>query len=126
MTKFVKALIIINGLIIPIVLLIFLFSLLINEYGPKHYRPDPVMTENLITKEGDTLMAQGLVYDKPGSIYNSTNLYIKVSPKTYEIPKNKSSNFEDRMERQIEPYEYYINILFLDSRYNLISSTLTD
>jgi len=125
MTKFLKTLIIVNGLLIPIVLLIFLFSFLINEYGHNNYRPDPVMTENLITKDGDTLMAQGLVYDKPESIYNSTNLYIKVSPKTYEIPKNKSSNFEGGMYRQVEPYEYFINILFLDSRYNLIS-TLVD
>jgi hypothetical protein len=83
------------------------------------------MTENLITNDGDTLMAQGLFYDKPESIYNSTNLYIKVSPKTYEIPKIKSSNFESAMYGQVEPYEYYINILFLDSRYNLLS-TLVD
>ena len=114
MTKFVKTLIIVNGLLIPIVLLIFLFSLLISEYGHNNYRPDPVMTENLITKDGDTLIAQGLVYDKPESIYNSTNLYIKVSPKTYESPKIKSSNFEGGMYRQVESYEYYVNILFLD------------
>jgi hypothetical protein len=120
----VKTLIIVNGLLIPIFLLIFIVSLLINEYG-HIYRPDPVMTENLITNDGDTLMAQGLFYDKPESIYNSTNLYIKVSPKTYEIPKIKSSNFESAMYRQVEPYEYYINILFLDSRYNLLS-TLVD
>jgi len=125
MTKFVKTLIIVNGLLIPIILLIFLSSLLISEFGHSNYQPDPVMTENLITNDGDTLMAQGLAYDKPESIYNSTNLYIKISPKTYEIPKSKSSNFEGSMYRQVEPYEYYVNILFLDSGYNLIS-TLVD
>jgi len=125
MTKFVKTLIIVNGLLIPIILLIFLSSLLISEFGHSNYQPDPVMTENLITNDGDTLMAQGLAYDKPESIYNSTNLYIKISPKTYEIPKSKSSNFEGSMYRQVEPYEYYVNILFMDSKYDLIS-TLVD
>jgi hypothetical protein len=128
MTKLVKTLIIINGLLIPSVLLILFISFLIREFGHKNYQPDPVMTENLITNDGDTLMAQGLVYDLPESVYNSTNLYIKVGPKTYEIPKLKDSysvNFEGGDYSRIEPYEYFVNILFLDSKYNLLS-TLVD
>ncbi len=126
MTKFVKTLIIINGLLIPCVLVIILISFLINEFRTNNYRPDPVMTENLITKDGDTLMSQGLDFSTPESIYNSTNLFIKVGPKTYETPKllkdSYSVNFEGG---SMEPYEYFVNILFLDSKYNLLT-TLVD
>jgi hypothetical protein len=72
-------------------------------------------------------MTQGLVYDKPESIYNSNNLYIKVGPRTYETPKYKDSyvNFEGGSSSMYEPYEYYVNILFLDSKFNLLC-TLVD
>lgn len=123
MTKFVKTLIILNGLLIPGVLLVILISFLISEFRSNNYQPDPVMTENLITKDGDTLMAQGLDYGNPETIYNSTNMFIKVGPKTYNTPKlmgSYSSNFERAIEN-----EYYLNILFLDSKYKLLN-TLVD
>jgi hypothetical protein len=125
MTKFVKTLIIINGLLIPIALLIILISFLIDEFRNNRYPPDPVMTENLITKDGDTLMAQGLEYTTPESIYNSSNLWIKVGPKTFETPKLLRDSYSVNFERGSEPYEYYVNILFLDSSYNLLT-TLVD
>ena len=83
MTKFIKTLIIINGILIPAVLLIILVSFLISQFSHQsNYTPDPVMTENLITKDGDTLLAQGLLYYSPESIYNSTNLMNRLRPKT--------------------------------------------
>ncbi len=119
MTKFVKTLIILNGLLIPCVLLVILISFLISEFRSNNYQPDPVMTENLITKDGDTLMTQGLDFENPESIYNSTNLFIKVGPKTYKIPKLMDS-YSRSFERSLIN-EYYVNILFLDSKYKLLN-----
>jgi hypothetical protein len=81
------------------------------------------MTENLITKDGDTLMAQGLDYSTPENIYNSTNLFIKVGPKTYETPKLLKDSYSVNFERgSMEPDEYFVNILFLDSNYNPLTT----
>jgi len=126
MTKFIKTLIIINGILIPLVLVILLVSFLIEQFRFRgNYRPDPVLTENIITKDGDTLMAQGLLYDSPENIYNSTNLIIKVKPKTFKIPKildSSPTNFEGgTYAMMMTPSEYYVNVLFLDSNYNLIN-----
>jgi hypothetical protein len=90
---------------------------------PRRFKPDPVLTENFITRNGDTLIAQGLSYYTPESIYNSTNLLIKIKPKTYKIPKtidNNTSNFESGTYAMRIPPEYYVNVLFLDSNFNII------
>ena len=128
MTKFIKTLIIINGLIIPLVLIIFL-GIIIQESArnsPKRFDPDPIKTVNLITKEGDTLVTQGLRYQDPESVYNSTNFIIKVMPKTYDKPRKIESESTIRAYRQVEimgsnePTGYLVNILFLDTNYNYI------
>jgi|WetSurMetagenome_2_1015567.scaffolds.fasta_scaffold00213_14 hypothetical protein len=125
MNKFIKTLIIINGLFIPVFLIIVLVSFIRSEFGSSRYQPnDPVMTDNLITENGDTLMAQGLIFDSPSGIYNSTGMMIKVSPKTYKKPKLKSLSRESsyNMCEMAIPgsEEYYVNILFLDSKYNFV------
>jgi hypothetical protein len=121
MTRFIKALIIINGLLVPGVLLVLFVSFLINEFGPGKNGSDPVTIENLITKNGDTLMTQGLVCDNPELVYNSSNLLIKVRPRTYEIPKLRNVNFEGGSYSGSESAEYFVNLFFLDNKYNLIS-----
>lgn len=125
MTKFIKTLIIINGLIVPMVLLIVL-AIIIQENirnSPKRFDPDPIKTVNTITKNGDTLITQGLRYQDPESVFNSTNFMIKVMPKTYAKPKKIESESTIRAYRQFGPSEpsgYLVNILFLDANYNLI------
>lgn len=129
MTKFIKTLIIINGLIVPVLLLIILI-IFINNYlitSPDRYVPDSLKTENLITKDGDTLMTQGLQYSDPEPVYNSTNFMIKVSPKTYKKPKkvdpsipNDASPVLFAMMEGPNPDGYNVNILFLDKNYDVI------
>ena len=123
MTKFVKTLIVINGILFPVIIIIVTASLLI-EQSPRRGRmkPDPVLTENFITKDGDTLIAQGLSYYTPESIYNSTGFLLKVKPKTYKTPKARASNpsnFESGTYAMIIPTEYYVNVLFLDSNFRI-------
>jgi len=128
MTKFIKTLIIINGLIVPLVLLIFL-GIIIQESirnSPKRFDPDPIRTVNLITKDGDTLVTQGLRYQDPETVYNSTNFIINVMPKTYDKPRKIESESSIKAYRQVEmmgshePTGYLVNILFLDANYNYI------
>ena len=128
MTKFIKTLIIINGLIVPLVLLIFL-CIIIRESvwnSPKRFNPDPIKTVNLITKNGDTLVTQGLRYQDPETIYNSSDFIIKVMPKTYDKPRKIESESTIRAYREVammgshEPTGYLVNIIFLDANYNYI------
>jgi len=124
MTKLIKTLIVINGILFPLILIIVTGLLLIEQFRMRgRFKPDPVMTENIITRNGDTLIAQGLTYNIPESIYNSTNLLIKIKPKTYKIPKsidNNTSDFESGTYAMRMPPEYYVNVLFLDSNFNII------
>lgn len=125
MTKFIKTLIIINGLVIPITILIILIVIITQaiQNSSRRYRPEVINTENTITKDGDTLVIQGLRYDDPRSIYNSTNFIIKVLPKTYDRPRKLEKNpvnFEGGSSYSSRgPNESYLNILFLDSQYNV-------
>jgi hypothetical protein len=130
MSKFIRTLIIINGILIPIPLIIMsalLFKELLRNYSGQ-YTPDAVNTENVITKHGDTLIAQGIRYDSPENIYNSTNYMIRVMPKTFDNPQklNSSLNFEggtmSRMD--MSGSENYLNILFLNSEYKVIGKLL--
>jgi len=128
MTKFIRTLIIINGIIIPIVVIVFFAILLAERFGRSNiYNPTPVKIDNMITKDGDTLITQGLRYNTPKNIYNSTNYIITVTPKNYKNPKIQESgqfNFEGgsslMMKGMSEPEEYYVNLLFLDNDYKVI------
>lgn len=129
MTKFIKTLIIINGIIIPVILIAFLISFLADRFRYSNsYNPDPVKVENLITKDGDTLITQGLKYNSPENIYNSTNFMIKVKPRNYKNPKiqvsSPPSNESRKFAMIMEPSEYYLNILFVDADYNIIGRLL--
>jgi hypothetical protein len=124
MTKFIKSLLIINGLIIPIGLLVllavFVISLIKNS---QNYTDSAINTNNTITNNGDTLIIQGLNYDSPEPIYNSKNFCIKIMAKTYKNPlkMGSGSSFESgRYERN----DSYLNILFLDSNYNALGRLL--
>lgn len=123
MTKFIKTLIIINGLIVPLVLLVVL-AIIIQENSRSsqiRYDPDPINVLNLITKDGDTLITQGLRYKDPESVFNSKGFMIQVMPRTYDKPRKIDSESSIKAYRRFGPEEstgYLVNILFLDANYN--------
>lgn len=125
MTKFIKSLIIINGLIIPTVLLVSLGIFIITLIQSSSNSNDSVAvnTDNTVINNGDTLINQGLNYYSPEPIYNSSNYCIKIMPKTYDKPLNigSGSSFERGSYYQNDSY---LNILFLDNNYNVISRLL--
>jgi hypothetical protein len=124
MTKFIKTLIIINGLVIPTVILggiiVLISHAIINR--PGRFNPEVVNTTNTITKDGDTLLLQGLRYGTPEMIYNSKNYKLGIMPKTFDRPRKVSDvNFESGSYSSIElPSESYLNVLFLDPNYKVI------
>ena len=125
MTKFIKTLIIINGLIIPAIVIIFLFVKLFEFIQNSTYNipPEFVNQQNMIVQKGDTFLLQGLSYGNPEKIYNSVNYYINVSPKTYIIPRKISGppiNFEGGSYND----NTYVNLIFLDPDYNVIGKLL--
>jgi hypothetical protein len=124
MTKFIKTLIIVNGLIVPSAVLVLLIMLITDliQTSSRRSHPDVLKTENTITKEGDTLILQGLDYSNPRNVYNSSNFIILVSPKTYKEPLRYSSELMsyEGGSPLLTPYDNYVNVLFLDSNYDVI------
>jgi hypothetical protein len=125
MTKFIKSLIIINGLIIPTTLLVLLgiFIITLIQRSSNSHDSVAVNTDNTITNNGDTLINQGLSYYSPEPIYNSSNYCIKIMPKTYDNPLNIGSGSSFEKGRYVQN-ESYLNVLFLDSNYNVLSRLL--
>jgi hypothetical protein len=126
MTKFIKTLIIINGLIIPSIivgfLLVKLVEVIINSTRYPH--PSYINKDNLLVEKGDTFLLQGISYENPEKIYNSTNYLLKVRPKTYLAPRKIS-----RSSVNFEGGNYYddnsmLNIVFLDSNFKVIGKLI--
>lgn len=128
MSKFIKVLIIINGTIIPVLIISFGIYLIAAYFKPNDYVPEVVKTDNIIVQDGDTLVAQGLRYTAPMEIYNSTNFYISVKPKTFKNPGKIESRDESRsLKLRYEgasSSEYDLNILFLDNKYRVTGRLL--
>lgn len=125
MNKFIKTLIIINGIIIPIVILtIFFFFMKEVIFGP-HYKSDSKDGVNLKNKEvneaGDTLILQGIDYYEPQRVYNSEYYYMAIEPKTYEQPENIGRNSKfSRIPALKSSHNGCLNYIFLDKDFNCI------
>jgi len=87
--KFVKALIIINGIIFPIFFGAIIYKLFSKDTVDYDYEPESIIVgDQLERAKRDTLALQGLSYETPPQkIYNSTNMYIPISVLTYEEAK---------------------------------------
>jgi hypothetical protein len=126
MTKFIKTLIIINGLLIPSIIVGFLVVKVVeviidsSRYSPPSY----VNKDNLLVEKGDTFLLQGISYGNPEKIYNSTNYLLEVRPKTYLAPRKISGppvNFEGGSSYGDNSM---LNIVFLDSNFNVIGKLI--
>lgn len=127
MSKLNKYLITINGFLIPFILL-FLFSMVIMEkLSHPRYNSEPVsegvnLNNVSVDKSGDTIITQGITYQKPKPIYNSTNYIIAISPKIYEQPevrRNECYSLKDIVLSN-ENADCYLNFIFLDKTYKCI------
>ncbi len=128
MSKFIKTLIIINGILIPLMIISFVI-VMIASYTHSWYRHNPpagVNTENTIVENGDTLVEQGLSYASPEPVYNSTNFIISIKPKTFDEPQEMSSG-NKHFSKSDNATKYTLNelnVLFLDKNYKVIGRLL--
>src|SRR4028118_573210 len=87
-SKFIRTLIIINGIIIPIFALAVVYKLAEDYFRYTDFSPEGVLVgEKLKGALVKDAALQGLQYEAPFSIYNSTNLYMPLSVMSYEEAK---------------------------------------
>lgn len=118
MTKFVRILIIINGIIIPCFVLFGLFQMLERRFNKSEDKPTGIIVgDELNQAKKQNLSLQGVEYSSPQEIHNSKGKYLTVSIMTYEEAKvmemaiSSSNNFGYSLMN-------ISNILFLDSTLN--------
>jgi hypothetical protein len=141
-SKFIRILIIINGIIIPIIALTLLYKLAEDYFERSDFSPEGVLVgeklEGALTRN---VALQGLAYDAPMNIYNSTNLYMPLSVLSYEEEKMLKEKNEQAlasyrdassfgidsyypMNAAYNSYENYFNVLFMDKDYKVIGKLL--
>lgn len=126
MSRFIKILIIINGLIIPAFCCVLLYKLLA-DYITSGSSPEEsvIVGESLEQAKKDSVALQGISYGDPIPVYNSTNFYLPVSVKTYEEPKRVSKlAYGNSMKFDDDYSDQHINVLFLDKDYKPIGKLL--
>lgn len=123
--RFIKTLIIINGIIFPIVFGIILYKLFSKDTPDYDYEPDAIIVGDRLDQAiRDTLALQGLSYETPPQkIYNSTNMYIPISVLTYEEAKKMREDSQAAGDLNPGWFNYF-NILFLDKDYHVIGQLL--
>ncbi len=122
--KYIKFLIILNGTLLPIILLFVLFQLTKDFLPNNNNFPDGIILgEELEAAKKDSLVLQGLKYYTPIDLYNSKNKYLPISLLTYEEEKeigkmaSVANNIGDALLK-------YVNVIFLDENYQVINSLL--
>lgn len=123
MNKLNQTLVTINGLIIPLALVFVLYKTFASMVNDRREPESIIVGPELDEARSDSLALQGIDYESPWNIYNSTNFYLPVSVKTYEEPRKTvklglvSSDFGG-------PTSNYFNVIFLDKNYNVIGTLL--
>ncbi|QHT65795.1 hypothetical protein GXP67_03505 [Rhodocytophaga rosea] len=136
--KMIKYLRVFNTLIVALFLLIILFVII--KYGDKimaniiystddlyatNYEDDIIVGEKLEQAKKDSLILQGLSYDAPQSIRNSTNKLVVISALTYEQARKVEETAGSAGDISFNFSIYNcLNIVFLDKDYKVIRRLL--
>ncbi len=125
MDRFIKILAIINGIVIPIFVVFFIYSYYAsrsNDYYPSE--PESIVVGDELEKaKRDSLVLQGISYEEPMRIYNSTNMFLAISALTYQQAKAAWSDRDSAGD--YDPGNFnYVNILFLNKDYEPIGKLL--
>lgn len=128
MNKFSKILIIVNiFLLIVVVGFSIMFFTSKNKSETDFFEPESIIVgEELEKAKSENMAVQGLKYEAPRGIYNSTNYYMPISVMTYEEAKKLNEIVESSGDISYSFYGYdnFLNILFLDKNYNVIGTLL--
>lgn len=123
MNKLNQTLVTINGIIIPLVIGFSLYNIL---HKPQYEYQEPesiIVGDELEKAKNDSLVLQGIRYEVPEEIYNSTNFYLPVSVMTYEEAKELRKLASSAGD--INPSQFNLfNVVFLDKDYKVIGQLL--
>ncbi|WP_020531663.1 hypothetical protein [Flexithrix dorotheae] len=126
--KFIRVLFIINGLIIPVFVLIFL-GIMVNEWiGSFNQNPEPtgiIVGEELDSAKNNNLILQGIEYGDPKMLPDSSGNYMEVFVKTYQ-----KSRYNRKMAEGSSAWEYHsdhltLNLMFFDKEYHFVRRLLS-
>ncbi len=125
--KYIKFLIIINGTLLPVILLFALYNITKDVFRKTEeniYKEQGIIVgEELEVAKKEGFALQGLQYDTPSKVYNSDNYYLPISLMTYE--EKKRVNEMAASANDINPgFLKQVNIIFLDKNYKVIRSLL--
>jgi hypothetical protein len=124
MNRFLKILAIINGLIIPVFIGYLIYKSLTDEQDYYSYQTDSLIVgEDLEQALSDSLALQGLGYDIPVWIGNSSNFYLPISVMTFQEAKDLRRDIESAGDISLSFYNY-TNVVFLDQDYKVIGKLL--
>ncbi|NOS90997.1 MAG: hypothetical protein HOP30_03685 [Cyclobacteriaceae bacterium] len=125
MDRFIKILAIINGIIIPIFFVFMIYSYYAsrsNDYYPSE--PESIIVGDELEKaKRDSLVLQGITFDGPIRIYNSTNMYLPISALTYQEAKDAKIAMGSAGDFDASNFNY-VNVLFLNKDYEPIGKLL--
>ena len=125
--KYIRFLLILNGTLLPIILLYILFDITKDLLYPKERYTEQdygvIVGDDLEEAKKNEYALQGLKYGSFNKIYNSTNSYLEISSMTYEERKNykkyAGSSNDYRAGNKI-------NIVFVDKDYKVINTLLNE
>lgn len=123
--RFIKVLVIINGVIFPIFFGVFLYKSFSKDTADYDYQAASIVVgDDLEKAKRDSVALQGLSYvTPPQKIYNSTNMYIPISVLTYEVAKKLREDSQAAGDFNPAWFNYF-NVLFLDKDYKVIGQLL--
>jgi hypothetical protein len=123
-SKFIKFLIILNGIMLPLLVGFGLYRIIVEFFPDKNDFPDGIILgKEFEDAKKDSLALQGLKYYSPVDLYNSKNKYLPISLLTYEEEKEiyqTASLANDIGDALLK----YVNVIFLDENYQVITSLL--
>lgn len=124
MNRLIKTLVIINGLIVPLFICFLVYKFVAENSVTEEYESESIIVgEELEKAKKDSVALQGLSYDAPAEIYNSTNLYLPISVMSYEEAKELKKLASSAGDINLSFFNYF-NIIFLNKDYKVIGQLL--
>lgn len=122
--KFIKFLIILNGVMLPVLVGFGIYQISKDFFSKKdNIERGLYVGDELKASKKDSIVLQGLKYNSPRNLYNSKNKYLPISLLTYEEEKriNKIASVSNAIDDHLLKF---VNVIFLDENYQVITSLL--
>lgn len=124
MNRFMRILIVINGIIIPLLVGILLYEYISDKTRNRNQFSESIIVGGDLEKaKASNVALQGLFYNEPEKVYHSDNFYLPVSVMTYKEAKDLKAVVDVSDNVSLSHYNIF-NVLFLDKDYNVIGKLL--